>query len=605
VTALPTDPAHLRRWAYGLTDSIEGAGSSKDAEVFNILRSTLRIGVLPPDVLGSIYRLMAQIPDVAVKTLEINGELALAVPQTDDWLRQELLLDGLSYEYRGQISTVVKDATVSPEKAGNTTGEIKKGHRAMAAIEVRSASDYDAVRTGFDGMIDRRPAGHRPGHVRRRHRGMHPHRPGPCAGARCAAGGHSAPGFCTFDDGIVIDVRKLDRVDVDPEARTVRCGSGLTWAQLDAATQAHGLAVAGGRVSGTGVTGLTVGGRSGWLERALGLTSDRLIGARLVTADGAVTDTDQDRDLLVPHKQQHPALPRHGRGRAMTTARPAVVITGAAGGIGEAIARRMAAGGARVALIDLDRVAVDALAAELGDRAIPLVADVVGDRRRPGAGRGPSGVRRDRPSGAERGHRGARSGTDGDRGRGLRPRRRGQCPRGVPRTASRAPHRRGRRGLALGRRHRIDRQSQRLGPRRLSASKHAVVALIKTAALEGARLGLRVSSVAPGSIDTPLMRLLEAHLGGDDVARQALCATTPLGRAQDRYGSTADVAELVAFLLRAAPRGSPARSFRSTAACSPATLSATQRASWHDRRSDDPRHPPPEGEARRPRLAPP
>ena len=83
---------------------------------------------------------------------------------------------------------------------------------------------------------------------------------------------------------MVIDCRELDRVEADPTTGIVRCGSGVTWKQFDASTQAHGLAITGGRVSSTGVTGLTIGSGSGWLERAMGLTSDRLVGARLVTA---------------------------------------------------------------------------------------------------------------------------------------------------------------------------------------------------------------------------------------------------------------------------------------------------------------------------------
>jgi NAD(P)-dependent dehydrogenase (short-subunit alcohol dehydrogenase family) len=82
-----------------------------------------------------------------------------------------------------------------------------------------------------------------------------------------------------------------------------------------------------------------------------------------------------------------------------------------------------------------------------------------------------------------------------------------------------------------------------------SAAKHGCVALVKSAALEGAAFGVRVNGVAPGSIDTPLMRHMEDHLGGDDSAREILWATTPLGRYQNRYGSTAEVAALVAFLL--------------------------------------------------------
>src|SRR5687768_12202722 len=114
------------------------------------------------------------------------------------------------------------------------------------------------------------------------------------------AGGHSVAGLSLVDDGIVIDLRGMSEIEIDPERRIARIGGGATWAAVDRATQAHGLAATGGRVSTTGVAGLTLGGGSGWLERKHGLACDNLLAAELVTWDGRIVraSAEENPELL-------------------------------------------------------------------------------------------------------------------------------------------------------------------------------------------------------------------------------------------------------------------------------------------------------------------
>ena len=161
-------------------------------------------------------------------------------------------------------------------------------------------AEYDERRALFNAMIDKSPrfiaACEGPADVREAlDRAARDRLP-----VAVRSGGHSVAGQSTNDDGLVIDVRPVKGIDIDPTARRARVGAGCTWAEFDAAAQEFGLATTGGRVSTTGVSGLTLGGGSGWLERQHGLSCDNLLAVELVTADGREirADDTQHQDLL-------------------------------------------------------------------------------------------------------------------------------------------------------------------------------------------------------------------------------------------------------------------------------------------------------------------
>jgi FAD/FMN-containing dehydrogenase len=80
------------------------------------------------------------------------------------------------------------------------------------------------------------------------------------------SGGHDYAGNSTCDDGLVIDLSRMNDVAVDADARIARVGPGARWAEIDRETQAFGLATTGGTVSSVGVAGFTLGGGTGHLK---------------------------------------------------------------------------------------------------------------------------------------------------------------------------------------------------------------------------------------------------------------------------------------------------------------------------------------------------
>ncbi|MGE5818710.1 MAG: FAD-binding oxidoreductase [Deltaproteobacteria bacterium] len=99
-------------------------------------------------------------------------------------------------------------------------------------------------------------------------------------------GGHNIAGSALCDNGVTIDFSSMKKVRVDAGKRRAYVEPGATLADLDEATQAHGLATPVGINSTTGIAGLTLGGGFGWLTRKYGMTVDNLVSVDMITAEG-------------------------------------------------------------------------------------------------------------------------------------------------------------------------------------------------------------------------------------------------------------------------------------------------------------------------------
>ena len=157
-------------------------------------------------------------------------------------------------------------------------------------------ADYDEARTVAAGGVDRRPAvivrvadAADVQHVVElaRETGME-------LAVRC--GGHSGLGHGVTEGGIVIDLRDMKGIEIDPEARTAWAETGLTAREVTEAAAKHGLAIGFGDTGSVGIGGLTLGGGVGYFVRTDGLTIDNLIAAEIVTADGQLRLVDAETE---------------------------------------------------------------------------------------------------------------------------------------------------------------------------------------------------------------------------------------------------------------------------------------------------------------------
>ncbi|WP_246696115.1 FAD-binding oxidoreductase [Mesorhizobium sp. SARCC-RB16n] len=159
---------------------------------------------------------------------------------------------------------------------------------------------YDRARRVWNGMVDKRPAAV-----------IYCAQAGDVVAAvgfarsqnllvAVRGGGHNVAGSSVCDGGLVIDVSRMKRIEVDPVRRIARAEAGMNLGEFDAATQAHGLATTMGVNGDTGISGLTLGGGFGKLGRKYGLSCDNLVAVEIVTADGRLlrADAAENADLF-------------------------------------------------------------------------------------------------------------------------------------------------------------------------------------------------------------------------------------------------------------------------------------------------------------------
>ncbi|CDO76772.1 hypothetical protein BN946_scf184978.g1 [Trametes cinnabarina] len=106
-------------------------------------------------------------------------------------------------------------------------------------------------------------------------------------------GGHASnPGFSSTP-GVQIAMYRFNEVKYDPDASIAEVGAGLIWDDVYQALEPYAVSVVGGRVSGVGVAGFTLGGGYSWKTNQFGLTIDNLTGFELVLPNGTVAAVSQ------------------------------------------------------------------------------------------------------------------------------------------------------------------------------------------------------------------------------------------------------------------------------------------------------------------------
>ncbi|HEX9582369.1 MAG TPA: FAD-binding oxidoreductase [Gemmatimonadales bacterium] len=104
----------------------------------------------------------------------------------------------------------------------------------------------------------------------------------------CRAGGHNTAGYCLTNNGLVIDVSRINDIYVDVGGRTAVVGAGANFHKVNAILESHGLHVPGGGCPDVGVAGYMQGGGYGFTSRMFGINCDNVLQVKVMLADGTI-----------------------------------------------------------------------------------------------------------------------------------------------------------------------------------------------------------------------------------------------------------------------------------------------------------------------------
>ena len=107
-------------------------------------------------------------------------------------------------------------------------------------------------------------------------------------------GGHSAvAGASSIKGGVVIDLSLFNQVTPAEDRQSVVVGAGCKWIDTYSALGKEGLAVAGGRNSAVGVSGLTLGGGLSFFSPQYGFVCNNVLAFEVVLADGSIVNASE------------------------------------------------------------------------------------------------------------------------------------------------------------------------------------------------------------------------------------------------------------------------------------------------------------------------